>query len=150
NRPFRLGGGLIFPFLAFLSSNLIVYWAGWDIVWKLMLAVVLGFVVLGIHELFYHRHTPRLDFRHGFWVLPWLGGEALISWLGSYPKVSAGAGNTGVLGPDVSIIVLAVFSALILWLAYATRLPADRAETHVAEGYEEAALEAQTMQEMEV
>ncbi|HET7307414.1 MAG TPA: APC family permease [Gammaproteobacteria bacterium] len=150
NRPFRLGGGLIFPFLAFLSSNLIVYWAGWDIVWKLMLAVVLGFIVLGIHELFYHRHTPRLDFRSGFWVLPWLGGEALISWLGSYPVVSAGAGNTGVLGPDTSIIVLALFSAFILWLAYAMRLPVDRAEAHVAEGYEEAAQEAETMHEMEI
>src|SRR6185312_4490791 len=41
-RPFRLPGGHLIPVLAFWCSNLIVYWSGWDIVWKLMLSVLLG------------------------------------------------------------------------------------------------------------
>ena len=45
-RPFRLPGGDVIPFLAFYSSNLIVYWAGWDVNWKLFTAVALGFVFL--------------------------------------------------------------------------------------------------------
>src|SRR3954449_7440400 len=32
-RPFRVPGGHLIPFLAFWSSNLIIYWSGWDIVW---------------------------------------------------------------------------------------------------------------------
>jgi hypothetical protein len=29
-RPFRLPGGDILPFIAFYAANLIVYWAGWN------------------------------------------------------------------------------------------------------------------------
>ena len=39
------------PFLAFWASNLIVYWSGWDIVWKLAVAVAIGFVLLPIYHL---------------------------------------------------------------------------------------------------
>lgn len=132
-RPFRLPGGIAIPYLAFLSSNLIVYWSGWETEWKLSLAVLLGFAVLVAHEALRGRHTPRMDFRAGFWVLPWLGGLALISWLGSYPQASAQAGNLGVLGLGSAIPVIAIFSALIMGLAYAWRLPAARVEEHLRE-----------------
>jgi amino acid transporter len=46
-RPFRLPGGPVIPVLAFWGSNLIVYWSGWTIVWKPMVAVLIGFVLLG-------------------------------------------------------------------------------------------------------
>ncbi|MGH8225258.1 MAG: APC family permease [Gammaproteobacteria bacterium] len=141
-RPFRLGGGLIIPFLAFLSSNLIVYWSGWETDWKLMVAVLLGLFILLVHEIIQHRHTPRLDFRAGFWVIPWLGGLTLISWLGSYPEPSVGAGNLGLFGPGVAAIILAIFSVLIMWLAYAMRLPAARVEEHLRESWVEDADDA--------
>ncbi|MGH8145988.1 MAG: APC family permease [Rhodanobacteraceae bacterium] len=121
-RPFRLAGGWIIPYLAFLSSNLIVFWSGWDVVWKLMLAVVLGLLLLVIHETWRGKHTPKLDFLAGFWVLPWLGGLALISWLGRYPELDKHAGNLGLLGMGSGLIVIAIFSALIMWLAHAFRL----------------------------
>ena len=38
--------GTSIPLLAFWGSNLIVYWSGWDTVWKLMVAVLIGFVLL--------------------------------------------------------------------------------------------------------
>jgi hypothetical protein len=95
--------------------------------------VLLGFVAFGIHEAMQGKHTPRMDFRAGFWVLPWLGGLALISWLGSYPEPSSGAGNLGLLGLTPAIGVIAVFSALIMWLAHTFRLPAARVEAHIAD-----------------
>ena len=134
-RPFRLPGGVTIPYLAFLSSNLIVYWSGWETEWKLSLAVVLGLVVLFIHEMLQGKHTPRMDFRAGFWVIPWLTGLALISWLGVYPEPSSGAGNIGVLDMSTAIPVIAIFSALIMWLAYAWRLPAARVKEHLLESW---------------
>ncbi|MGA9341508.1 MAG: APC family permease [Rhodanobacteraceae bacterium] len=134
-RPFRLPGGFIIPYLAFLSSNLIVYWSGWETEWKLSLSVVLGLIVLALHEASRGKHTPRMDFRAGFWVIPWLGGLALISWLGSYPEPSANAGNLGVMSITTSIPVMAIFSALVMWLAYAWRLPAARVEEHLRESW---------------
>lgn len=125
-RPFRLGGGWIIPYLAFLSSNLIVFWSGWDVVWKLMVAVLLGFVLLAIHETGWGRHTPKLDLRAGFWMLPWLGGVTLISWLGRYPALDKHAGNLGYLDMVSGLVVIVVFSAAIMALAQALRLRGER------------------------
>ncbi|MGB8716303.1 MAG: APC family permease [Rhodanobacteraceae bacterium] len=135
-RPFRLPGGVIIPYLAFLSSNLIVYWSGWDVDWKLSIAVLLGFIILITHEAFYSKNTPKLDIRAGFWVVPWLGGLALISFLGSYPDPAAGKGNLGWLNLTTAIPVIAIFSALVMWLAYSMRLPKNRVEEYVHEKWD--------------
>jgi amino acid transporter len=131
-RPFRLPAPGVIAYLAFLSSNLIVYWSGWDTVWKLMLAVVAGYIVLAVHELRYPRNTPPLQFRSGLWVAVWLAGLTLLSWMGSYPAVSDHAGNRGVLGFGVAIVVFAVFSALILWLAVSRSLSREHMEAQLA------------------
>lgn len=130
-RVFRLPWANVLAYLAFLSSNLIVYWAGWDTEWKLSIAVLLGFLVLAIHELTGRGTTPPLEWRSGFWVIPWLGGLALISYLGAYPEPGAGAGNLGWLPFGWSFIVVALFSAAIMWLAVSRRLPRARVERHL-------------------
>ncbi len=131
DRPFRLPLVNTIAFLGFLSSNLIVYWSGWDIVWKLMVAVVIGYAILVVHELRYSGKTPNLEFRSGAWVPAWLAGLTLISWLGSYPDMDKHAGNTGALGFGWAILVVAVFSALIMWLATSLRLSTVKVEEHL-------------------
>ncbi len=76
-RPFRLPGGHTIPLLAFWGSNLIVYWSGWTTVWKLMIAVLLGFVLLGVFMATGGLKGKSLDLKSGIWVLPWLGGLTL-------------------------------------------------------------------------
>lgn len=131
-RPFHLPWVHVLAYLGFLSSNLIVYWSGWDIVWKLMIAVLIGYIVLGLHEGRFHRQTPRLEMRSGSWVVVWLLGLTLISWLGIYPEEHP-AGNLGMLGFGWSAIVLALFSAFIMWLATVLRLPDDVTREHLRE-----------------
>jgi hypothetical protein len=63
----------------------------------------------------------------------WLAGLALVGWLGSYPDPAAGAGNLGVLGFGWAILVLAAFSAVIMWLAAQQRLTTDKVEAHLQE-----------------
>jgi amino acid transporter len=132
-RPFHLPWAHVVAYLAFLSSNLIVYWSGWDTDWKLFVAVLLGYVVLAVHEWRDRGHTPPLEFRSGAWVVVWLSGLALVSWLGSYPAPGQGAGNLGVLAFGWAIVVLAVFSALIMWMATSLCLSTDRVEGHLSE-----------------
>ncbi len=138
-RRFRLRGGIVIPFLAFWSSNLIVYWSGWETNWKLFVAVLLGFVLLGIHELVAHKRTPNLDLRHGLWVLPWLGLLCLISWLGSYPAPSKGAGNLGVIDFNFGFLATFLLSALVMWLAQRYRLPDARVRELVPDEHVEEA-----------
>ncbi|GAB3039966.1 APC family permease [Oleiagrimonas citrea] len=132
-RPFRLPAVHILAFLGFLSSNLIVYWSGWDTVWKLMIAVLIGYVVLLLHEWRSRGNTPRLELASGAWVPLWLAGLALISWLGEYPALNKHAGNLGLIGFGWAILVVAVFSLLIMWIATSMRLPTERVEEHLRE-----------------
>ncbi len=132
-RPFRLPGAHIIAYLAFLSSNLIVYWSGWETNWKLLVAVLLGYVVLALHEWRNRETTPRLEFRSGSWVIIWLIGLGFISWFGSYPDPSENAGNLGLLDLGGSIAVLAVFSAIVMWIAVGMRLPTEQVVEHLGE-----------------
>src|SRR6185312_771271 len=83
-RPFRLPGGHVIPFLAFYAANMMIYWAGWDVDWKLFATVGIGLVLLAI-QLTYNRHLRSVvQFRHGWWILVWYAGLAVISWQGVY------------------------------------------------------------------
>ena len=134
-RPFRVPGGHLIPVLAFWASNLIIYWSGWDIVWKLGIAVAIGFVLLPIYHVL-GQDTPKLDFRSGAtWVVPWLLGLLVISWLGNYPEPAAG--NQNVLGFSTAIPVIFVFSVAVYALAMRFPLTTAEIEAHVEESREE-------------
>ena len=123
-RPFRLPGGHTVPILAFWSSNLIIYWSTWPINWKLFVAVGLGFVLLPIYH-WLGNDVPKLDLRAGAtWLLPWLVGLALISYLGDY-------GGREVIGFGTAIPILFVFSVVIYWIALQVRLAPDAVKEHV-------------------
>ena len=132
-RPFRVRGLGVIAFLGFFASNLIVFWTGWDTNWKLFVAVLLGLGLLGVQmgsrpQL---RDEVRRTFHHGSWVLPWLAGLALISWLDSLHV------STPLLYTLTLLLSIGVY-----WMAFALRLPpdevlanieADRAESLVEE-----------------
>ena len=141
-RPFRLPGGHTIPILAFWASNLIVYWSGWLTGWKLYLAVLLGFVLLAIFKAFGGVQQGPFHFWQGFaWLFPWLGGLALISYLGNFPEESAGAGNLGVLNFEWSALILAALSVLVYVIANKVCLSADIVEEHIEQSRKEAAVE---------
>ncbi|MGI9184382.1 MAG: APC family permease [Solirubrobacteraceae bacterium] len=130
-RKFRLPGGHIIPFLAFFSSNMIVYWAGWDTNYKLYLAIVLGLLLYGANVVFGRERLPRLELRSALFLVPWLGGLCVMSYLGNYPEKAMGAGNLAVFGTSslalvwAALVILAI-SLLSYVLAIALRLPSDR------------------------
>jgi amino acid transporter len=120
-RPFRLPFEPVFAPLGFVVANLIIYWSGWTIVWRVLIAIALGFVVLVLYRVLGEKaEQPELEVRAAAWLLPYLGGLALISWLGQYDGRSA-------IPFWWDILVVAVFSAAIYVLALTLRLPADRA-----------------------
>ena len=50
-RPFRLRAGRFWAPVAFIVSNLIIYWSGWEVIWKLDVAVLLGYLLMGVSRL---------------------------------------------------------------------------------------------------
>lgn len=138
-RPFRVPRGEIIAFIAFYASNLIVYWAGWDINWKLFIAVGAGFVFLAIYHAVNHHSAPPLELRAGAtWTLPWLAGLCLISYLGDYPEKSVGAGNRGIIGFGWGFLVILALSVVVWFIAMKVRLGTERVTAHVDETIAEA------------
>jgi len=145
-RPFRVPGGHVIPILAFYASNLIVYWSGWLVNWKLFVAVLIGFVLLGVFHVTGQVSAPKLDFKAGAaWLLPWLGGLALISYLGNFPEKSAGAGNLGLFGFGWSFLIVAVFSVIVYAIAQATALHPDAAAEHIEQSRKESEVEEEDL-----
>ncbi|HET7303920.1 MAG TPA: APC family permease [Segeticoccus sp.] len=120
-RPYRLPWGDVLPFLGFLSADLIVYWTGWDTNWKLFVAVLLGYVVMGLHYLFSDRSKiPPLQFRSGWWMLLWMGGLAFLSWIGHY------SGGLDVLGFGWGELCVLAWTIIVYGIAMKTRLRPER------------------------
>src|SRR3954454_6063844 len=131
-RPFRVPGKDLIPFLAFYSSNLIVYWAGWDVNWKLFATVGLGMVLFFVYQAL-RRDNPPLDLAAGAtWVVPWLGGLCLLSFLGDYPENAKDAGNIAAIGFGWGFLAVLALSALVYFVGLRFRLPRERVEEHIA------------------
>ena len=113
-RPFRVPGGDVIPLLAFVASNLIAIWSTWTINLKLFIAVLIGLVLLAILEMVYDQ--PVLEMRSGSWMILWLAGLALISYLAGDLDSSA------VLGFWWANIITVVFSVVVFYLAVHFRL----------------------------
>ncbi|MFY9915353.1 MAG: APC family permease [Nocardioidaceae bacterium] len=135
HRPFRVPGGDAIPLLAFASSNLIVIWAGWTVNWKLFVTVLMGLVLLAVFEM--SRDTPPLEMKSGAtWMLPWLGGLALLSYLS---QVDASVTRTDVpLTFWPSALATIVFSVVIYYVAISLRLGEEQIREHIEHVEEEA------------
>ncbi len=136
-RPFELPWVYTLTYLGFFVTNLIFYWSGWDKIWKLMIAVLIGYLVFIIHEIINKDKTPPLELRSGIWMIVWICGLTIISWLGSYPEMSSHAGNLGLITVGWGIPLLAAFAFFVMCLAIYWRLPAKKMEQNIEKATQE-------------
>src|SRR5919107_1562827 len=132
-RPFRLPAGEVLAVLSFIVANLVIYWTTWDYLWKFLLAMVLGLVLLVIgHIVNPSELTPTLDWRAGSWVWPYFIGLAVISYLGPEDF-----GGNGVIPFGVDVLVMTIFSIAIYYYAMSVRLTPEEVRRHVADARQE-------------
>lgn len=84
-RPFRLPFYKITSFLAFYICNLMLFWTGWEIVFKLLICVLCGSFIYCAY-LIYKKELPSLisQLRNGIWVFVYFIGFAFLSKFGTY------------------------------------------------------------------
>ncbi|MFJ8199687.1 APC family permease [Streptomyces sp. NPDC096152] len=119
-RPYRLPAGKVIAPLSFVVANLIIYWATWDILWRLGVAILLGYLLLGGYALYAQRKglpdAPRMDFKAAQWLPAYLLGIGVISWQGGF----GGQGNIP-LWWDIAVV-----SAFSLGIYYWARAVSSR------------------------
>ena len=96
---------------AFCSANLIIYWGGFDITWKLVCAMGVGLVLFAIGAS-RAKTNAYVTLRNAVWLVPWLGGQVLIGWLGRY-----GIGARSVLPDWTDIAIVIIFALSIFYWA---------------------------------
>ncbi|GAA1027931.1 APC family permease [Amycolatopsis albidoflavus] len=132
-RPYRLPVPWLLAPVGFVAANLVIYWGGFDVTWKILVAIGAGAVVFGINRAMTPpAERPRLDVRSAAWIGPWLLGTGLLGYCGRY-----GGGAQNLLPEWVDLAAVAVFSLLVFRLAVASALSADAVAKAV--GQDEAA-----------
>jgi amino acid transporter len=134
NRPYRMPGAAILCPFAFIVADLLIYWSGFEVVWKLGVVLVIGYVIMGI-LMAIDPQRPALKWKSAIWMPVWLIGMGIISWQGVYSGQSSKTPkppiNTGHIHFWWDIGVVAVFSLVIYFWAMYSRLSRDEMLTLV-------------------
>lgn len=125
-RSYRMPMPRILLPAGFCSANLIIYWGGFESIWKLSLAVLLGLGLFTIGAVRGRTGAFR-TLRNVRWIFAWLGGHVVIGALGRY-----GAGSKNILPDWVDVGVVIVFALAIFHWAVGMTLPKDEAAAAVA------------------
>jgi amino acid transporter len=119
DRPYRMPGAVFMSPLAFVITGLIIYWSGFEVIWKLGIVLVIGYILIGVSMAF-DSQRPPLDWKSAQWLPVYLIGMGIISWQGQF-----GPNNTNRIPFWWDMIIVAIFCLVIYYWAMATRLPRE-------------------------
>jgi amino acid transporter len=127
DRPYRQPAGAVVAPLAFVVAGLLIYWSGFETLWKLGVAIILGYVAI----LMYRADRPgisQVNWARSAWIGAYLLGIGVISWQGAY-----GPQNTGRIKFPWDILVVAAFSLAIYYWAVYSSLSTEEIEQRIAD-----------------
>jgi amino acid transporter len=125
DRPYRVPAAVVFGPLAFIIANMLIYWSGLEVIWKLGIVLVIGYVIIGIAMAF-DQNRPPLDWKSAVWLPVYLIGMGIISWQGQFSGGAVSAPvNTNNIPFWWDMVIVAAFSLVIYFWAMATRLPRE-------------------------
>ena len=125
HRPYKMPGAAVLGPIAFIIANLIIYWSGLEVLWKLGVALVIGYVLIGIAMAF-DKERPPLNWKSAQWLPVYLIGMGIISWQGQFSGGAVKAPiNTNHIPFGWDMLVVAAFALVIYYWARAVRLPRE-------------------------
>jgi amino acid transporter len=110
-RPFRLPCANFFALAAFYICNLLIFWTGWETVYRIIIAMGIGFLFFVVHCYREGNNLWAEQWKTSWWIVPYLGGITGISYLGIF-----GNGKK-ILAFGWDFAVIAVFTVVIFYLA---------------------------------
>lgn len=120
-RPYRAPVAAVLAPFGFIIANIIIYWTGFNVVWKVGVCIAIGYILIGISMVF-DKERPPLDWKPAQWLPPYLIGMGLISWFGQFGS-GAPPINNGRLPFWWDMLVVAGFSLIIYYWAMWAKLP---------------------------
>lgn len=103
-RPFKLSAAMFICYCAFYFCNLMLYWCSFEILWKLDVAILLGFVINRI----YNRKKLSKSEASVYWFAIYMLLFLALSYIGSF-------GGIGILKFPWDMLALFPFSIFVLY-----------------------------------
>jgi amino acid transporter len=105
-RPFKLSQSLLLSHLAFYICNLMLYWCGFSVIWKLDLALIVGLILY----CYYHHEQILTEILPLLWFIVYIGSFTTFSYLGSF-------GGIGIIRFPFDLLYFLPYSIMILALS---------------------------------
>jgi amino acid transporter len=86
HRPYRLGGAAIVSPIAFVVGTLIIYWSGWSIDWKLIVALLVGTAIYFVAANLFDVGLYKVDgesMKAAIWLVVYLVVMLAMTYFGS-------------------------------------------------------------------
>ena len=128
-RPYKLSAAAVWAPAGFIIANFIIYWSGFEVIWKLGFVIIIGYVIILACMAFDSQRPNLLDpkaWKAASWLPVYLIGMGIISWQGQY-----GGGavlspvNTNRIGLWYDLVIIAAFSLAIYYWAMYVKLPSS-------------------------
>ena len=101
-RPYRLPAARLLAPASFVFATFVAYWSGWQTISTLMLALLLGYGLMGlVRRLHLDLDPPRIEWASARWLFPYLIGLSVVSYLGDFGS----GGILGGVGPFHDVLV---------------------------------------------
>jgi amino acid transporter len=145
-RSYRLPGAVVIAPLSFVLANFIVYWSGWNTVSLLMAVLLVGYILMVLSAyLHLNKHVPKVDWGSAVWIFPYMIGMTIISYFGNFGTgglfgvggifKNFWVGGQGDVNIWIMMLVNAVFSLVIYYLAISQRLPEAMVDEYIKDVY---------------
>lgn len=116
-RSFKLPWSGTISFIAFYFCNLILSWTGWNTIYKLDIAIAVGFLMYFVsHAIKTGFKSHPINIASSLWLVLYLGLITILSYFSTF------GGGTGAVNTEVDFIIVFAITALIYFLAQKTSL----------------------------
>jgi amino acid transporter len=123
-RPYRMGGATVLSPVAFILANYIIMWSGWTTVWKLGVAILIGYVLIAFNALGnLNPIKPTWNLKAASWLPVYLIGTGLLTYGSAWGNMVHPWFGSNDVWWDLAI--LGAFSLVIYYWAMAVALPAE-------------------------
>ena len=115
---------------AFCSASLLLYWGGFQTMWKIDCALIVGLILFSI-GVSAAKTDAQSMLRAAVWIAPWLFGMTLIDAFGRYTSETNGVSSHTHIGNWWDLLLVVGFSLVIFYYAVSTAMPSEEVQALV-------------------
>jgi len=142
-RPFKVFNYKLVSMSAFYISSMLLFWSGWNIMWKLSIIIGIGFVALFVLKKF-NNTGISLDAKGFTWLMFYMIALGIVSYNGSYD------GGNGLIQNGYDFLIIAIICTISVVLASKFKLNRETSKALISKTLDDLKNERKKHQDQQV